>query len=451
MNLHCSKRALVRIITFITALVAVLAILFGLNYSENQSHRRMREHTYLQSAEDLYTYLSSIDSTLTKGAYCASPEMLSTLSSLLWRDAGFAKNSLAALPIDYFELGNTYKFISQVGDFAVSLSKKVSRGEKMSEEDAQTLQTMKQYSTDLLGSIYVLQEIVRQGQLNYDNVTTEMSQYNGEQNFINFGDGFKDFEESLGEFPSLIYDGPFSDHILQKEPLMLKGQNEISREQARTAAAKASGLPESELKDAGDEEGKMPSYCFTNSGGTADIAVTKSGGFVAYFTAFRTVEEEKLSAEDGVEKAKEYLKGQGISSVETSYYEISDHIMTVNFAYQKDNITYYPDLIKVAVALDNGEVVSFHQRGYLSNHQERAAQAPKITQEVAAKKLSSLLTAEGCKLAVIPTQGLDEVFCYEFSCKGQSGEDILVYLNAETGAEEQILILLIGENGTLTV
>ena len=216
MNLHLSKRVLVRIITYVTALVVVLAILFGVNFSENQSRKQFQEHVYLQSIEDLYTHLNSIDGTLTKGVYCASPEMLATLSALLWRDAGFAKNNLASLPIDYFELGNTYKFISQVGDYAVSLSKKVSGGESMSDEDIKTLQTMKKYCSDLLGNLFVLQEIVRQGELSYDRITHGIDSFSGNQNYANFGDGFKDFEESLGEFPSLIYDGPFSDHIMKK-------------------------------------------------------------------------------------------------------------------------------------------------------------------------------------------------------------------------------------------
>ncbi len=451
MTLNLTKRALVRIITFITALVIVLAALFGINYSENQNYKRTQEYTYLQSVEDLYTYLSNINSTLTKGMYCASPQMLSTLSSMLWRDAGFAKNSLSLLPIEYFELGNTYKFISQVGDYAVSLSKKVSNGEEITEEDAQTLRTMKSYCDDLLGSLFVLQEIVRQGQISYEEVAEEINSYQADQNFASFGNGFKDFEESLGEFPSLIYDGPFSDHILQKEPTMLKGQNDITREQARSIAAKAAGLSEKELTDAGDEEGKMPSYCFTNSDGSVSVGVTKAGGFVTYFTSSKNAEEQKLSAEEGIQKAKEYLKEHGITSMATSYYEISNCIMTINFAYQKDNITYYPDLIKVSVALDDGEIVSFHQRGYLSNHREREFSSPKITQEQAAKKLSPLLTVNQCKLTVIPTQGLNEVFCYEFSCQGTNGEDILVYLNTDTGAEEQLLILLTSENGTLTV
>ncbi|PWL70729.1 MAG: germination protein YpeB [Clostridiales bacterium] len=450
MNIRISRRAFVRIITFITAAIVTLAALFYANYSENLQHKRAQEYTYLQSVEDLYTYLNSINSTLTKGVYCSSPQMLNTLASMLWRDAGFAKNSLALLPIDYFQLGGTYKFISQVGDYAVSLAKKVSNGESITEEEAQTLQTMREYCTDLIGSIYVLQEIVRQGNIDYNQANEEMSTTNAEDGQFNIGNGFKNFEESLGEFPSLIYDGPFSDHILQKDPLMLKGQAEITREQARDIAAKASGIPASELKDSGDEEGRMPSYCFETADQNVDIGVTKAGGFVTYCTFSAEVGEMAITPEEGIQIAKEYLQSHNITSVETSYYEISNNIMTINFAYTSNNITYYPDLIKVSVAMDDGEIISFHQRGYLANHQERAAQVPSITQEQAAKKLSPLLTVEQVKLAVIPTQGLNEVFCYEFKCTGQNGENILVYINAETGAEEQLLILLIGENGTLT-
>lgn len=449
MEHRLSRRALVRIIAFITALILALAVFAGINYAENQQHKRAQEYTYLGAVEDLYTYLSSINSSLTKGMYCSSPEMLSSLASMLWRDAGFAKNSLALLPINYFQLSGTYKFISQVGDYATSLSKKVSNGEAMTEEEAQTLKTMKEYCTELLGNIYVLQEIVRQGNISYEKITDEMSGYQEDGNGLSFGSGFKDFEESLQEFPSLIYDGPFSDHILQKDPVMLQGQTQITREQAREIASKASGIPQSELKDSGDEEGRMPSYCFETSDYTVDIGVTKAGGFVTYYTTSRQVDEQKLTADEGIAKAKEYLASQGIENMAETYYEIASNIITINFAYQADSITWYPDLIKVSVGLDDGEIISFHQRGYLANHTSREARTPAITQEQAAKSLSSLLTVESVKLAVIPTSGLGEVFCYEFKCKGQDGENILAYINADTGKEEQILILLIGENGTL--
>ena len=48
---------------------------------------------------------------------------------------------------------------------------------------------------------------------------------------------------------------------------------------------------------------------------------------------------------------------------------------------------------------------------------------------------------------MIPTDGGNEVFCYEFLLEGEN--DALVYIYAKTGREENILILLQDENGTL--
>ena len=76
---------------------------------------------------------------------------------------------------------------------------------------------------------------------------------------------------------------------------------------------------------------------------------------------------------------------------------------------------------------------------------------PKITAEQARKQLSSELTVTDTSLAVVPSAGTNELYCYEFHCTSPDGRQMLVYINADTGKEEQILLLEISENGTLTV
>ena len=41
--------------------------------------------------------------------------------------------------------------------------------------------------------------------------------------------------------------------------------------------------------------------------------------------------------------------------------------------------------------------------------------------------------------------------CYELKCSDEKGREVKIYINADTGREEQILILMIDENGTLTI
>ena len=54
-------------------------------------------------------------------------------------------------------------------------------------------------------------------------------------------------------------------------------------------------------------------------------------------------------------------------------------------------------------------------------------------------------------LAIIPSEGLNEILTYEFLCENQQGAEVLVYVNALTGKEEQILIIQKTKDGILTV
>ena len=60
------------------------------------------------------------------------------------------------------------------------------------------------------------------------------------------------------------------------------------------------------------------------------------------------------------------------------------------------------------------------------------------------------LTIESEDLAYIPTQFKTEIFCWEFKGKVKDTE-FLVYINAETGKEEDILVIKNTPNGTLTM
>ena len=110
----------------------------------------------------------------------------------------------------------------------------------------------------------------------------------------------------------------------------------------------------------------------------------------------------------------------------------------------------YPDLIKIKVALDNGEILGIETTGYLSNHEERNLKTAKITKEEAKKKLNKNLNIMSEKMAVIPTEYKTEIFCYEFKGKIDDRE-FIVYINAETGEEEDILVIYNTPNGVLTM
>ena len=164
----------------------------------------------------------------------------------------------------------------------------------------------------------------------------------------------------------------------------------------------------------------------------------------------RNVEVETITQEEANEIGKEFLNQRGITNMQETYYLKQEGIVTINYAYNQDGVIMYPDLIKVKVALDNGEILGMETTGYLNSHHERDVSNIKITKDKAKEKLNKTLEIQSEGLAVIPTEWQTEILCYEFKGKVDDTE-FLVYINAENGEEEDILIITNTPNGTLTM
>lgn len=164
----------------------------------------------------------------------------------------------------------------------------------------------------------------------------------------------------------------------------------------------------------------------------------------------RNVEAETISQERANELGKQFLDSRGINNMKETYYIKQDGIVTINYAYLQDNVIMYPDLIKLKVALDNGEILGIETTGYLNSHTERKLEEIQITKEKAKESLNKELEILSEGLAVIPTEYQTEVLCWEFKGKVEDRE-FLVYINAKTGKEEDVLVILNTPNGTLTM
>lgn len=437
-----TKRAFVRTITFSVAAAAALSVFAGIQYSRRMEAARNLEYSYMRAVEDLSLNLDNIRNNLEKGMYTNSITMLSNLSNKLCSDAATAKSALSQLPIAELNLEQTYRFLSQVGNYSKALAEKCAAGGKLTDEEKANISILYDYAVNLSGSMWQVEERVRDGNIIFGAVNS----FDAEE-AVSVTDGFKDFENLDNNYPTLIYDGPFSDHILEKDPLMLRGEKEISEEEALRRAVKLTGADN--LVRTGDESGRMPSYVFEN--GAFTVAVTKAGGFYSYMLSGRQIGDRKIMTEEAAEIAEEYLEQLGIMNAESTYYEVQNGVCVINFAAEQDDVTLYTDLIKVGVALDNGEILSFDLRGYITNHTIRDLPVPEITEEKAISLVSDSLNPIDADLCVIPSEGMREILCYEVQCVGKSGQNVLVYINAVTGQEEQILLLKITNNGTLTV
>ena len=442
------KRTLIRIFS-LTAAAAVVMAVNGMILSRKSAEASLSlQNSYLRALEELSTAADNISNTLQKELYAGTADMHQQLSQQLWRDSSAAKAALAQLPVSSAELSNTYKFLSQVGNYSLAMSEKVREGGTITDEEYDNLSALYDYSLKLRDGMWSLENSISGGEINISEALSEQDSAGGSPTVT---DGFTDFEEGFDSYPTLIYDGPFSDHILEKQPLMLKNEAEISREMAHERAGFAMDVDLGDIELIGEEEGKMPSYLFGDDEGTAACSITKQGGYISYFLKSRQVMTSTISDEDALAAADKLLEDRGFTSMRRTYYENTANIMTVNYAYYQNDICCYTDLIKVSVAMDNGEVLGLDCRGYLVNHTRR--QLPKAKKSVldVQQQLSPKLRMLSRGLAVIPSDSEEELLCYEFKCEAPDGTHVIVYFNALTGKEEQILILFESESGTLTM
>mgnify|MGYP002508184728 FL=1 len=441
-----SKRRKVRLLAYTLAAFTVL-----LTFSIVGNVRAARMTRQIRIAREralceLDTYISNINTNLQKGAYANTPTMLGTMASQLRREATGAKSSLAVLPLSETRLDNTYKFLSQIGDFVTALSKKVEQGETISDEEREQMFALLRFSETLTKDISNMRQQLFDGYLDFESAESTLEQK--DEQIASLSQNMEDAEQSLTEYPSLLYDGPFSDHINQRDAALLQDKAEITKEEALKKAAEILGLAESDVTFLSEENDTTAAYCF--SGGDRTVAVTKKGGYLLYLLSGQFVGESKLEYADARKYASEFLNNNGFFDMQESYYTVSDGICTINYAYRDGEYICYPDLIKISVSLEDGKILSADCRGYVMNHKARTPVTPALTAAEAQKKVSPLLTVTDTRLAVIPTESMGERTAYEFHCKNKDGTEFLVYINTVTGYEDDILLLLYSDDGVLT-
>ena len=440
-------------LSVICVLLIIVAILGIILYQKQREYRQASENSYNMAFYELVDYVQNVETYLAKSLISSTPEHGAETLTHLWREANLAQAYLSRLPIESQELENTEKFLNQVSDYSYTLSRKNIYNENLTSDDLNNLKELHTYSVDLENTLNQLSEDLNSGRFQWGELTKKGTVAFAQQVDNISKESFSNLEENFHEYSGLIYDGAFSEHLTSSEPKGLTGED-IDEDKAKQVAEEFIGKNNiKEISNLGlSENATIPVYDFSvtnNSDQTINLAVSKKGGHIVYMNSNREVQTEIISQEEANNIGKEFLESKGFSNMQETYYLKQEGIVTINYAYSQEGVIMYPDLIKVKVALDNGEVLGIETTGYLNNHTTRDISNVKITKEEAKKDLNKDLEIISEKMAVIPTEWKTEILCYEFKGKVEDKE-FLVYINAENGREEDILIITNTPNGTLT-
>ena len=432
----------------------IIIILGILLYQKQREAKQVSENTYNMAFYELVDYVSNVETYLAKSVISTTPEQGAETLTNLWREANMAQTYLARLPIESQELENTQKFLNQVSDYSYALSRKNIYDESLSQEDLDNLENLHGYSVKLQNTLNQLSEDINNGRISWGELTKKGNVAFAQQVSTVSQDGFSNLEENFHEYSGLIYDGAFSEHLTNEQPKALTGED-VDEEKAKEIASEFIGKDKiKEVSNLGSSENStIKAYTFsitTKEDENINIAVSQKGGHVIYMNYDREVTSEIISQEQANQAGKDFIAQKGFTNMKETYFLTQNGIMTVNYAYNQDDVVMYPDLIKVKIALDNGEILGIETTGYLNNHTERDLSKVKITKEQAKQTLNKKLNIESEGLAYIPTEWKTEILCYEFKGKVEETE-FLVYINAENGREEDILVIKDTPNGVLTM
>lgn len=438
------------------SIIAIFIFFFMALYLgiQNKNLNQTLANSYDKAFYELIEYVDNVEVLLAKAQITSTQNYSAKTLSDIWRKADLAQASLSQIPTNNNVLNNAVKFFNQLSDYSYSLSNKLADGNELTEEDfnnlndyyktCQTLNvTLQGLSSDFMGQSISWKELVEEENTAF--LAQEVANISK--------DSFSQIEEDMQDYQGLIYDGPFSEHMTSDEPLGL-GNEKVDENGAREKVYEYVDRESiTDLKSNGIVDGNLRAFSFEFSmknGNTGYINITEQGGNLLWLDIYREVKEQNISREQANNIGKEYLNNHGFFNMEETYFTNENGVLTINYAYNQNGVICYPDLVKVKVALDNGEVLGVETQSYLNSHHERNIPVANISMQEAEEKINPKLRIVSRKIAVIPTDWKTELTTYEFRGKIEE-RDFLVYINIENGKEENIFMVLDTPGGTFTL
>lgn len=437
------SRAHSRTTALLVGACVLIVALLAANFVRASQVDRLNTHitaVYQKSFYETAELMEGLSSNLRKLLVTGSAAQEQILLNEVARQAQGAQDNLASLPLNEEAVSSSIKFVNQVGDFAISLSSRIAGGGAIGDEDYQTLSSLSTTAAEFSISLGALLNRYESGESLFAPGADVPSQ------------DLAPLTNPAGSYPVLLYDGPFSDGATTGEFDALKGQPEVSREEADRLLRAFVGV-ESVTDVTFTGENSIPIDCYEFSlranGYSMSAAITRAGGEVLYLLPDDLVSETTLSEQDAIDRARAFLISRGYGEMDMSYYSVYEGILTVNFAATQSGVTLYPDLIKLQVSLRDGTVIGAELGNYLRNHRTRTLTIPEITEEDALSRLSGRLTPQSARLCLIPLNS-QEYLCFEVRATS-GGDEYLVYIDAQTGVEREIMQVISDQNGVLVM
>ena len=219
----------------------ILTGFFAYNtYTEKKQYQTFLQNNYQRSFRELVTNVENIRLLLEKAEISASSLQSNALMTQTWMQSYSAAENLGQLPITHVALSKTEKYLNQVSDYSYSLSRVNAQNKAISDKDMEQVSKLRGYAGDLLGELHKMEADVAEGKIKFGEMRKQgrliLKRASEDAVAVSFGN----MEDKFNNYPSMIYDGPFSDNVIEGRPKGLEGED-ISLDAAKEKAKKFVG------------------------------------------------------------------------------------------------------------------------------------------------------------------------------------------------------------------
>ena len=418
-----SRRALVRIVSYAAAALLALSLFSALSWGHLLAYRRQTAVDADRAFEETVGALQDLSLSLDKSRYAGDGAMCARVCAEIYADAGRAGTALAALPFSTVEMEELKRFISLSGDYAYTLCREAAE-QGFTDEQRGTMARLSDTASALAEELDAMRGELRDGKLTMDsrearvaNILDEVPSYLSER----LGAYAKDFPAA----EALSYHGQYSAREeRQAEP--------VDEEKAREQAATLLGCePEDiELAASYEDEGKL----LLSLEGTT-VSVTARG--VESLRNARLVEESLIGEKEAVAAAEKALAALSYTGLRWEEKTRRGNVLDLRGSAETDGAAGLDREIALSVALDDGSLLALD----LSAMQGEAAESDWPLGEAEAKALLPAgLTLRSARRVTVAGADGRSIPCWELDCLDENARRVRVWLNAESGRQEEIII-----------
>lgn len=401
------------------------------------------ESSYKKTFYELLDNVNDIELNLSKVQVSNNQALQQKYLQLVSDNCKYAQNNFGTLPVGVNTVNEGVKFINQMDGYCTSL---IASDDLLTLEEKEQISELRDITLELKAALNSIVTKLLNGYSILNN-----SDFN-EEGLTNFSSNFTGISSDSITYPSMIFDGPFSDSLYNREIKGLTGE-EISEEEATTIVQNIfDDFKNAEVNFSNETNGIFETYDFEV---TADermffVQITKKGGFLLTLSSYGGQSETISVDVAGCEQlAEDFATKLTLSDMQSVWSEDLQGICFINLAPVVNDVIYYPDLIKVKIEMSTGTIIGWEAQNYAYNHTERTETTPVIGATEARDMIDLVLNINDQRLCIMPLEYGGEVLAYEFECE-YYGDTYYVFINAITGEEERVLKVVATDEGTLT-